>query len=35
MGIAGRTRMESLFDRNQIVKAYEEEIRNILEQKEK
>ena len=30
MGLAGRARMESMFDRNQIVKAYEEEIRNIL-----
>lgn len=30
MGLAGRARMEAMFDRNQIVKAYEEEIRNIL-----
>ena len=30
MGLAGRARMEKLFDRQQIVKAYEEEINNIL-----
>lgn len=30
MGLAGRKRMEERFDRNQIVKAYEEEIKKIL-----
>jgi len=30
MGLAGRKRMEEKFDRNQIVKAYEEEIHKVL-----
>lgn len=30
MGLAGRKRMEEKFDRNQIVEAYEEEIRKVL-----
>ena len=30
MGLAGRKRMEEKFDRDQIVEAYEEEIRKIL-----
>ena len=30
MGLAGRMRMEEMFNRNRIVEAYEEEINKIL-----